>query len=113
MNTTFILLLAALLVLVPILSVEVPRFRAIAAREEERAKKKDAAQSTEAHQTTKRALRTTLAILVGILLLFAYAVLIAYCLAWFLVYHTEARLLEARRGLTQGGEMRLCLCSRG
>ncbi|CAN9278334.1 unnamed protein product [Alternaria alternata] len=40
-----------------------------------------------------------------------FAILIAHCLAWFLVYKTEARLGEARRGIMQGGEMRLCLCA--
>jgi hypothetical protein len=43
--------------------------------------------------------------------IFIFAVLIAHCLAWFLVYKTEARLGEARRGIMQGGEMRLCLCA--
>ncbi|RYN19981.1 hypothetical protein AA0112_g10919 [Alternaria arborescens] len=48
------------------------------------------------------------AVLVSI---FIFAMLIAHCLAWFLVYKTEARLGEARRGIMQGGEMRLCLCA--
>lgn len=47
-------------------------------------------------------------VLVSILI---FAVLIAHCLAWFLIYKTEARLGEARRGIMQGGEMRLCLCA--
>jgi uncharacterized integral membrane protein len=54
-----------------------------------------------------------LAVLLVILLVFAFAILIAHCLAWFIVYKTETRLGEARRGLVQGGEMRLCLCARG
>lgn len=48
--------------------------------------------------------------LAGTLFVFAFAVLIAHCLAWFLVYKTEARLGEARRGILKGGDMRLCLC---
>jgi hypothetical protein len=56
---------------------------------------------------------TIVAILAGILLVLLFAALIAHCLAWFIVYKTEARLGEARRGLVQGGEMRLCLCARG
>ncbi|KAF1921861.1 hypothetical protein BDU57DRAFT_535458 [Ampelomyces quisqualis] len=55
----------------------------------------------------------TLAVLAGMLLVFLFALLIAHCLAWFVVYKTEARLGEARRGLVQGGDMRLCLCARG
>ncbi|KAF1849633.1 uncharacterized protein K460DRAFT_399746 [Cucurbitaria berberidis CBS 394.84] len=51
---------------------------------------------------------TALAVL---LFLFAFAILIAHCLAWFLVYKTEARLGDARRGLLKGGDMRLCLCA--
>jgi hypothetical protein len=54
-----------------------------------------------------------LAVLAGMLLILLFALLIAHCLAWFIVYKTEARLGEARRGLVQGGEMRLCLCARG
>ncbi|KAH8730323.1 hypothetical protein GQ44DRAFT_723757 [Phaeosphaeriaceae sp. PMI808] len=52
-------------------------------------------------------------VLAGILLVLLSIALVIYCLAWFIVYHTEARLGEARRGLVKGGEMRLCLCSRG
>ncbi|KAF3034218.1 hypothetical protein E8E12_001954 [Didymella heteroderae] len=47
-----------------------------------------------------------------IMFVFAFAVLIAHCLAWFLVYKTEARLGEVRTGLLRGGEMKLCLCNR-
>jgi hypothetical protein len=50
-------------------------------------------------------------ILAFLLFVLAFAILIAHCLAWFLVYETEARLGEARRGIMQGGEMRLCLCA--
>jgi hypothetical protein len=53
-----------------------------------------------------------LAVLLGLLLVLIFAILVAHCLAWFIVYKTEARLGEARRGLVQGGEMRLCLCAR-
>lgn len=42
-----------------------------------------------------------------------FVLLVAHSLASFIVYKTEARLGEARRGVTQGGEMRLCLCARG
>lgn len=52
-----------------------------------------------------------LAILAILLFVLSFAILIAHCLAWFLVYKTEARLGEARRGIVQGGEMRLCLCA--
>lgn len=45
--------------------------------------------------------------------IFAFAILVAHCLAWFLVYRTEARLGEVRSGLLRGGEMRLCLCGKG
>jgi hypothetical protein len=51
------------------------------------------------------------AILAVLLFILAFAILVAHCLAWFLVYKTEARLGEARRGIMQGGEMRLCLCA--
>jgi hypothetical protein len=56
---------------------------------------------------------TILAILAGIVLVLGAVVLMIHCLAWFIVYQTEARLGEARRGLLAGGEMRLCLCGRG
>lgn len=46
-----------------------------------------------------------------LLFILSFAILIAHCLAWFLVYKTEARLGEARRGIVQGGNMRLCLCA--
>lgn len=54
-----------------------------------------------------------LLIMGSIIFVFAFAVLIAHCLAWFLVYKTEARLSEVRSGLFRGGEMKLCLCGRG
>jgi len=133
MNATLIsiLALASLLVLVPIVSVQLPRFRAIKAREAERAQAKTGesvqaktepkAQAkteeknaeAETRRSYTRILWTSLAAVGGLLLLSAYAILIAYCLAWFIVYQTEARLHETRRGLIQGGDMRLCLCSRG
>lgn len=56
---------------------------------------------------------TGLAVFISLLLIVTFALLIAHCLAWFIVYKTEARLGEARKGLVQGGEMRLCLCARG
>jgi hypothetical protein len=49
----------------------------------------------------------------SIIFIFAFAILISHCLAWFLVYKTEARLGEVRSGLLRGGEMKLCLCGRG
>ncbi|CBX99418.1 hypothetical protein IAQ61_000481 [Plenodomus lingam] len=54
---------------------------------------------------------TTAAVMAMILFLLAFAVLVAHCLAWFLVYKTEARLGEARRGIMTRGDMRLCLCA--
>jgi hypothetical protein len=56
---------------------------------------------------------TGLAVLTCILLVLAFALLVAHCVAWFVVYKTEARLGEARREVLKGGEMRLCLCARG
>jgi hypothetical protein len=57
------------------------------------------------------ALWICIAMLAFLLFILAFAILVAHCLAWFLVYKTEARLGEARRGIMQGGEMRLCLCA--
>lgn len=51
-------------------------------------------------------------ILATLLFFFVFAVLVAHCLAWFIVYKTEARLGEVRRGVVRGGEMRMCLCAR-
>lgn len=48
-----------------------------------------------------------------IIFVFAFAILVSHCLAWFLVYKTEARLGDMRTGLLRGGEMKLCLCGRG
>jgi hypothetical protein len=48
-----------------------------------------------------------------IIFVFAFAIIVAHCLAWFIVYRTEARLGEMRSGLLRGGEMKLCLCGRG
>jgi hypothetical protein len=64
------------------------------------------------NKSTMSVLWLLLAMLSAILLILGFAILIAHCLAWFIVYKTEARLGEARRGLVQGGEMRLCLCVR-
>lgn len=52
-----------------------------------------------------------IAVMAILLFLLAFSVLIAHCLAWFLVYKTEARLGEARRGIMKSGDMRLCLCA--
>lgn len=66
-----------------------------------------------AHKASRVPWRTLLVVLGLITYIFAFAILIAHCLAWFLVYKTEARLGEVRRGLLRGGEMRLCLCGKG
>lgn len=49
----------------------------------------------------------------SLVFILVFALLVAHCLAWFLVYKTEARLGEVRSGLLRGGEMKLCLCGRG
>lgn len=54
-----------------------------------------------------------LVILACLSLVCLFVLLVAHSLASFIVYKTEARLGEARRGVIQGGEMRLCLCARG
>jgi len=51
------------------------------------------------------------AVIAVLLSLLAFSVLIAHCLAWFLVYKTESRLGEVRRGIMKSGDMRLCLCA--
>lgn len=58
-------------------------------------------------------LQSILIILFLVVFMFAFAVLVAHCLAWFVVYKTESRLGEAKRGLLRGGDMRMCLCARG
>lgn len=65
----------------------------------------------KASSTSMSGLWLIVAGLAILLFILAFAILIAHCLAWFLVYKTEARLGEARRGLLKGGEMRLCLCA--
>jgi hypothetical protein len=89
-------------------------------REFPKEKKERPQEQKEQHKERKEArthlmsiVWTGVAVLAGILLILAFAILIAHCLAWFIVYKTEARLGEAKRGLVQGGEMRLCLCARG
>ncbi|KAF2256467.1 hypothetical protein BU26DRAFT_22978 [Trematosphaeria pertusa] len=57
--------------------------------------------------------QTFILILAFLIFVFAFAILVAHCLAWFVVYKTEARLGEARKGLLRGGDMRVCLCARG
>ncbi|OAG07381.1 uncharacterized protein CC84DRAFT_655750 [Paraphaeosphaeria sporulosa] len=47
-----------------------------------------------------------------IIFVFAFAILVAHCMAWFVVYKTEARLGDVRKGLLRGGDMRVCLCAR-
>ena len=77
----------------------------------------DAAKSGSTKEKTKRkpSAMSAIWICVGVfavlVTIFVFAILIAHCLAWFLVSKTEARLGEARRGIMQGGEMRLCLCA--
>lgn len=58
-------------------------------------------------------LQSTILVLAFVLFVFAFAVLVAHCLAWFIVYKTESRLGEVRKGLLRGGDMRMCLCARG
>lgn len=70
-------------------------------------------QSQQDSEAGMSILWTSVAVLAGVFLILLCAILIAHCLAWFIVYKTEARLGEARRGLVTGGEMRLCLCARG
>jgi cobalamin biosynthesis Mg chelatase CobN len=74
---------------------------------------KEDAQGTKETTGVMSIVWSVLAILGSLFLVLLFAVLIAHCLAWFIVYKTEARLGEARRGVVQGGEMRLCLCARG
>jgi hypothetical protein len=77
----------------------------------------DTAVSASAKKKSKRksSVMSAIWICVGVFAvlvsIFIFAVLIAHCLAWFLIYKTEVRLGEARRGIMQGGEMRLCLCA--
>ncbi|KAF2018247.1 hypothetical protein BU24DRAFT_479648 [Aaosphaeria arxii CBS 175.79] len=54
----------------------------------------------------------TLQLMSVALIVFLILVLIAHCMAWFVVYKTESRLGDVRRGLLRGGEMRMCLCTR-
>lgn len=89
--------------------------------------KKDSAKKDIAKETSKEAPKASskeprtgmphwqvLLVTMGLIIfVFAFAILIAHCLAWFLVYKTEARLGEVRSGLLRGGEMKLCLCGRG
>ncbi|PSN64136.1 hypothetical protein BS50DRAFT_591093 [Corynespora cassiicola Philippines] len=79
-------------------------------------------QSQEQHSTTTTTMPASMIRLsvfqAGILalafLLFVivFAILVAHCLAWFVVYKTEVRLGEVRRGVMRGGEMRVCLCAK-
>jgi hypothetical protein len=86
----------------------------LTSKERPRAKAKEQPKNSKEDDTTVMSiLWTTVAVLAGIFLVLLFTILIAHCLAWFIVYKTEARLGEARRGLVQGGEMRLCLCARG
>jgi hypothetical protein len=56
-------------------------------------------------------LRTVALVLAILLFIVAFAVLVAHCLAWFIVYKTEVRLGDLRKGLLRGGDMRVCLCA--
>lgn len=51
-------------------------------------------------------------IMASIIFLFAFAILVAHCMSWFVIYKTEARLGEMRKGILRGGDMRVCLCPR-
>ncbi|KAF2872782.1 hypothetical protein BDV95DRAFT_398243 [Massariosphaeria phaeospora] len=64
------------------------------------------------HSSRPTYLQITLLLLAFLLLIVLFAVLTAHFLAGFLVYRTEARLGEARKGIMRGGEMRMCLCPR-
>ena len=75
------------------------------------AKPAPARKEAKAKSSVMSAVWLCVAILAVLLFILAFAILVAHCLAWFLVYKTEARLGEARRGIMQGGEMRLCLCA--
>ncbi|KAF2690598.1 hypothetical protein K458DRAFT_382160 [Lentithecium fluviatile CBS 122367] len=57
--------------------------------------------------------QTIALVLILTIFIFAFAILIAHCLAWFIVYKTESRLGEVRKGLLRGGDMRVCLCAHG
>jgi hypothetical protein len=56
--------------------------------------------------------QTIVLILASVIFIFAFAILVAHCMAWFVVYKTEARLGEVRKGLLRGGDMRVCLYAR-
>jgi len=58
-----------------------------------------------------RILWSCITILAVLLCVTLFAVAVAYSLAAFLIYKTEARLGEARQGILQVGEMKLCLCA--
>lgn len=73
----------------------------------------DADEEVQDVGTIRPLIWNVVAVLACALLVCLFALLIAHSLASFIVYKTEARLGEARRGITQGGEMRLCLCARG
>ena len=57
-------------------------------------------------------LQAILLLFAFIIFIFAFAILVAHCITWFVVYKTEARLGDVRRGLLKGGDMRICLCAR-
>lgn len=56
--------------------------------------------------------QATALVLFFIIFIFVFAILVAHCLAWLVVYKTEVRLGELRKGLLRGGDMRVCLCAR-
>ncbi|KZM23637.1 hypothetical protein ST47_g5235 [Ascochyta rabiei] len=75
---------------------------------------KDAAKASSKARERGLPLWQVLLVTMGfIIFVFAFAILISHCLAWFIVYKTEARLGEVRSGLLKGGEMKLCLCGKG
>lgn len=77
-------------------------------------KTKEATKPSGKDPKTSMPLWQVLLVTMGLIIfVFAFAVLVAHCLAWFLIYRTEARLGEVRAGLLRGGEMKLCLCGRG
>ncbi|KAF9738564.1 hypothetical protein PMIN01_03847 [Paraphaeosphaeria minitans] len=68
--------------------------------------------ATTGKRGTPSLVQMVVLVLALIIFVFAFAILVAHCMAWFVVYKTEARLGEVRKGLLRGGDMRVCLCGR-
>ncbi|KAF2796473.1 hypothetical protein K505DRAFT_401163 [Melanomma pulvis-pyrius CBS 109.77] len=67
--------------------------------------------SHTAYSARPSLLRIAIFVMAVIIFMLTFAILIAHCLAWFVVYKTEARLGEVRKGVLRGGDMRVCLCA--